>query len=349
LIPELQDLWAKLRVHPYYDNLNLSVAAPIVEMHRLRQLLKQVVASGARNGFRGTIRSSVGSQIVPGSVASGGAAAHSKASVQSGATPRETFVQANGHRFFVLSSGDSKGKPLLCLPGAMGTATTDFPNQLSAEGALIARGGYHVISFDPRGYGKSRPPTRRFPLDFYHRDADDAAAIMDELVGKGVSYDVLGWSDGANSGVILASKHPDRVDKLAIFGGNGYVTEHDIQGFEATRDVHKSWSKRMLETHLPIYGEELQSIWGGFCDAMKAIFDNDGDICQKEAKALRCPTLVLHGEKDPLVPGFQAKWFVENIPNAQSYNFPDGKHNIHIRFAAEFDNAVLKFFRGDSS
>ena len=31
-----------------------------------------------------------------------------------------------------------------------------------------------VVSFDPRGYGQSRPPRRDFPVDFYQQAADDA-------------------------------------------------------------------------------------------------------------------------------------------------------------------------------
>ena len=37
---------------------------------------------------------------------------------------------------------------------------------------------YKLVTFDPRGFGKSRPPERDFPLDFYRRDAKDAADLM---------------------------------------------------------------------------------------------------------------------------------------------------------------------------
>merc|ERR1712224_36109 len=89
----------------------------------------------------------------------------------------------------------------------------------------------------PRGYGKSRPPVRDWPADFYHRDASDAHAIMEQLGYK--SYSVIGWSDGANAAVILAAKWPEAVAKLVIFGGNAWVEQADIDGYEATRDVKK--------------------------------------------------------------------------------------------------------------
>ena len=41
-------------------------------------------------------------------------------------------------------------------------------------------------------------------------------------------FDVMGWSDGANSAVLLASLFPSSVRKLVLFGGNAYFTP---QGF----------------------------------------------------------------------------------------------------------------------
>lgn len=40
---------------------------------------------------------------------------------------------------------------------------------------------YTFIGVDPRGYGKSRPPERDFPDNYFERDADDVAKVMDTL------------------------------------------------------------------------------------------------------------------------------------------------------------------------
>ena len=257
----------------------------------------------------------------------------------SAATP--SFVEVNGQKFHVLSAGDATAPPLLCMPGAMGTAETDWAPQL--EG--LAAGGRRVISFDPRGYGQSRPPARRFPHDYYHIDAADAAGLMRALGHE--RYDLMGWSDGANAGVILAAQNAAAVRKLVVFGGNSYITQEDIDAYEATRDVAATWSKRMKASLEPIYGDDLQPMWSSFCDGMQAIFAEGGDICQAEARALACPTFVLGGEKDPIVPANHPRWFAENIPGARLHMFPEGKHNIHLRFADEFNQLVLDFLKED--
>merc|ERR1711868_331230 len=81
-------------------------------------------------------------------------------------------------------------KPLLLLPGALGSSRTDFTQQLQHMNGS----DFTLVAWDPRGYGQSRPPRRDWPLHFLGRDADDAAALMESL---GYShYSLLGWSDG---------------------------------------------------------------------------------------------------------------------------------------------------------
>ena len=84
--------------------------------------------------------------------------------------------------------------PLLCIPGLLGilqkettfvlslhylgTGATDFGPQLDTIPSLS---NTHVIAFDPRGYGKSQPPRRTFPMNFLEQDADDAVELMQTL------------------------------------------------------------------------------------------------------------------------------------------------------------------------
>ena len=67
---------------------------------------------------------------------------------------------------------------VLCMPGALGSTQSDFGPQLKG-----LSDDFTVVAFDPRGYGKSVPPKRDFPADFFARDADDAAGLM-EALGK---------------------------------------------------------------------------------------------------------------------------------------------------------------------
>ena len=107
----------------------------------------------------------------------------------------------------------------------------------------------------------------------------------------------MGWSDGAISAVMLAAAFPAHVERLVIFGGSAWFARSDIDAFEATRDVATTWSKRMRETHEPVYGADgLQEMWGAACDAWAAIYEKyGGDVCVQQARSIECPTMILHG------------------------------------------------------
>ena len=229
------------------------------------------------------------------------------------------------------------GKPLLCIPGALGSGDTDFGPQLEGLSA-----SFRVIAPDPRGYGQSRPPERDFPLDFLQRDAEDMAALMTALDAS--SFTAAGWSDGATTAVLMALAYAERVEKLVIWGGNSYVSAEDAARIESVRSL-SSWSRRRRESLDAIYGESLQSLWDRYCDAIQAMYRAGGEICRKQLHRISCPTLILHGANDPLVPGFHPQVFQQEIRNSRHYAFPEGRHNIHLAHAAEFNRVVLEFLR----
>ena len=231
-----------------------------------------------------------------------------------------------------------QGPPFLLIPGALGTGQSDFGPQLDA----LPQAGVRLIVPDARGYGRSRPPTRQFPLDFYEQDAQDCAALM-EAIGCQF-YAVGGWSDGAIVSLLLTLQQPQRVEKLVIWGGNAYLAFEDVEAYETTR-LLSSWSQRMIDAMGAIYGEELQDLWSRWCDAMLALYCAGGELCRARLHLIRCPTFILHGGKDPLVPAFHADILKEGIVNSRLHMFPDGKHNIHIAYAQEFNRLLMEFLR----
>ena len=248
-------------------------------------------------------------------------------------------LPVNGVDLFVRQNGGT-GLPIVCMPGAMGTADTDFGPQLRDLADQ-----FQMVSFDPRGYGSSQPPARDFPLDFYERDADDAAALMASLGHS--KYAVMGWSDGAISAVHHAARHPDKVDRLVMFGASAYMSQEDLDASEAIRDVEATWSQRQKDGLYPIYGAEgMQKLWGGCIDAWTAISKKTetGSLCMEAAKAVTCPTLILHGAKDPICLADHPQWFKANMPNVEALHIlENGKHNLHLRYADEVNALVREF------
>lgn len=244
------------------------------------------------------------------------------------------YADIRGARLHYEDLGE--GLPLLLLPGALGSGRSDFAPQLEA----LPQRGLRVVVPDPRGYGQSRPPEREFPPDFYQQDAHDFAALM-EMLGC-PSYAVGGWSDGAIESLLLALTYPQRVTRMAAWGGNAYVTQADIDAYETTRCV-SDWAPRAAAPMRAMYGDGFQALWTRWCDAQQALLQAGGDLCRERLAEITCPTFLPHGGKDPLVPLFHARFLQQGIPGARLHVFPDGRHDVHLYYAEAFNELLIEF------
>ena len=141
-------------------------------------------------------------------------------------------ILVNGVELYYKTKGNGS-HAIVCIPGALGT-TEAFVDQFDYYGSRCG-GEFTIITFDPRGFGKSRPPQREFTLDFHTRDAKDTKGLMDVLGIK--QFSVFGWSDGAMIGIIVASLYPESVRKLIIWGGNTFVGEEDKKLYIKYKDI----------------------------------------------------------------------------------------------------------------
>lgn len=254
-------------------------------------------------------------------------------------------VAVNGAELHYVRAGVGT-RPILCIPGALGTAVGDYSKQLEFFGAGEDEGTgtqFTIVAFDPRGYGSSRPPTREFqikPVHFLKQDGLDGHALMHKLGFE--KFSVFGWSDGGVAAMFLAAAFPRSVEKLVIWGGNAFVKQDDLDMFEATRDIN-TWGRKKLEQMTAVYGSELAPMWSRWMDSFVALLESGGDLCMEGVKTIQCPTLILHGGKDPMVPDYHPTYLRENIPGAHFYEFPQGGHAIHYSYADTFNRKVRDF------
>ncbi|MGH0134920.1 UNVERIFIED_CONTAM: hypothetical protein FKN15_004265 [Acipenser sinensis] len=153
--------------------------------------------------------------------------------------------------------------------GSQGSGQTDFGPQLKS----LNKDHFTIVAWDPRGYGRSIPPNRNFPLEFFHRDAKDAVDLMQASsnIGKALNFSrfsMLGWSDGGITALIAAAQNTFLINKLVVWGSNAYVTEDDIKLYNAVRDVSK-WSERMRKPMEEMYGSEyFAKTWAAWVDGI---------------------------------------------------------------------------------
>lgn len=245
--------------------------------------------------------------------------------------------RVNGVDLYYEQTGQGKHVVLL-LPGALGSAKTDFSPQLKS----LNKERFTVVGWDPRGYGQSRPPDRDFPSDFFERDAMDGVDLMKTLGFK--KFSLLGWSDGGITALIAAARNPELINKMVVWGSNAFVSQDDLKLYNKVRDVSK-WSARMRQPMEEVYGvEAFAKTWEKWVDGIAQFAKRpEGSICIELLPLINCPTLIIHGEKDPMVPSFHPHYLHKNIKGSRLHLMAEGKHNLHLRYAEEFNKLVEDF------
>jgi pimeloyl-ACP methyl ester carboxylesterase len=204
-----------------------------------------------------------------------------------------------------------KGEPLLLLHGGLGSVE-NFSSQIPA-----LENRFLLICPDSRGHGRTGDSDR--PLS-YRLMASDMVVLMDSLHVEQAS--VLGWSDGGIIGLYLAIDHPRRIKKLAAVGAN----------FQASglRDI-KSVKRLTPENAWASVRESYKRLspdpghWPAFIEKVKAMWLSQPDISTEELGRIRCPTLIVAGDRDAIRIEHTVQLF-QSIPGAQLFIVPGASH-----------------------
>ncbi|XP_059219523.1 valacyclovir hydrolase isoform X2 [Stomoxys calcitrans] len=236
-------------------------------------------------------------------------------------------------------------KSVLLMPGVMGSIWTDFAPQIKQLPGLLPN--HTIIACDPPGCGKSMPLDRKWTINAVQEDGQFAMDLM--LTLERPKFSILGWSAGGNAAIVAASRYQNNIEKLVIWGTGAYVTPEEVKLFEGMRDVGK-WPVPMREPMETVYGaERFHRMWNGFIDAVQLLYsERNGDMCKSEVDMVKAPTFILHGKKDFMKDPVHVPYLREHIKNTRYHEFPEGKHNIHLRYPDEFNRLVADFLLDQS-
>jgi valacyclovir hydrolase len=252
---------------------------------------------------------------------------------------RRTFEIGDGILLSYIDKGE--GPPLLFVHGFTGTAMKDFAGLIE-----IYRQEYRVIAPDLRGFGTSRPPNRVLTPDFYQRDADDLAALLDHLACGPVV--VLGFSDGAEASLLLAASRPDLVRGVIAWGVCGVVSPEEIASVEKWLPIstwgpeRQGWKREIIEWH----GEEqLEPLITGWVAAARAIYARGGNISYDQSTQIECPALLLNGDREIGNTPRDARRLAARIPSCRLEFVADCGHAIQTDQPAILNENIRAFLK----
>jgi len=259
-------------------------------------------------------------------------------------------VRVGSHRVYYEEHG--AGHPLLLIPG-LGNSRFNWWKQIEP-----LSGKYRVINMDNRDAGDSARSMGPYSI---MEMADDAAGLIQGL-NCGPMH-VIGWSMGGFIALELTLKHSSLVEKLILVatsaGGATHVppspeigalltpTENEniekrvrriyplitapgyMQSHPQDLDLVVQYAKANLMT-LACYQRQFSAVmtWGGVSKRLNQII---------------VPTLVVHGDTDPLVPYQNGQYLSSHIRGAKLLIYPYVGHLIPIEAPEPFNRDVMDF------
>jgi pimeloyl-ACP methyl ester carboxylesterase len=228
-------------------------------------------------------------------------------------------------------------------------------------------GNHRVIAMDLPGFGHSPMPTEKITVSLYAR-------ILDSLLETlGVSAATLvGNSMGGFVSTELAIAFPQRVERLVLVSAAGISTyrHHGVErvepylrrvapmiaayaGFTAARS---DWMARRAglrnlslgfvtchPSRLPaaLVAEQIRGAGKpGFMQALRANIDYP---IRERLPEISCPTLIVWGEEDKVIPVSDAYVFEELIPNSRKVIYEDTGHMAMLERPAAFNGLLAEF------
>lgn len=238
-------------------------------------------------------------------------------------------IERDGARLWFGDYG--KGPAVVLLHGGLGNAG-NFGHQVPV---LLAR-GYRVIAMDSRGQGRSSWDGRPFSYDQF---AEDLVAVLDHLgVARAA---IVGWSDGACTGLAMARSHPERVTGVFYFACN--VDSTGAWPFEMT-DVIGNCVTRHQKDYAAL--SPTPAGFEAMSQALQAMQSTLPNYSRDDLQAIRVPVTVAQAETDEFIRPEHARYIAASIPGAHFVDLPGVSHFAPVQRPALFNAAVLDFLAG---
>ncbi len=186
-------------------------------------------------------------------------------------------VKVNGVDIYYEIYG--QGEPLLLLHGN-NESIGSFSNQIDEF-----KKHYKVIAVDSRGQGNSTIDKQKMTYDLL---ASDMNRLLDRL--KIDSINILGWSDGGNTGLIMALNYPSKVKSLITMGANLYPNKKAVKK-KFLREYR--WTVRLVK----VFALFKPKKWSIKLRVAKMPLKHP-HIEPSDLKNINIPVLIMAGEND---------------------------------------------------
>ncbi len=232
------------------------------------------------------------------------------------------------------------GKAIVFAHGAGGNAAIWF-NQVAHFST-----DYQCVAFDHRCFART-PSDPKFVT--VHNFRDDLLAILDDL---GIQQaHLVGQSMGGFTALRTALDSPDRVASLTMSCTPGGIVNpnpspamraltsadgRDTQGVKATMSKATQAKPELMQLYESINNFNTEFSW----DKLGTLLGRQDVVQLEQLGEIKCPTLFISGEEDPLFPPELLSSYVPHFPNAKIEVVKDAGHSPYFEQPQIFNHLL---------
>lgn len=238
----------------------------------------------------------------------------------------QAYVENDGVRIWYATYGT--GPAVILLHGGLGHSG-NWGHQVPA----LIGAGYRVVLVDSRGHGRSTRDLRPYA---YELMASDVLAVMDALNLEKPA--IVGWSDGACIGLVLAAKVPERIAGVFFFACN--MDPSGAKEFKPGSTVD-----RCFQRHAKDYAElsATPDQFEAFVEAVSLMQKTQPDYVAGDLARIAVPVAIVQSEHDEFINPEHAEYLARSIPDAELILLPGVSHFAPLQRPKLFNSAILAF------
>jgi pimeloyl-ACP methyl ester carboxylesterase len=241
-------------------------------------------------------------------------------------TTESGVARINGTSIYYAQFG--KGPSAILLHGGMANS-----NYWGFQVRHLAQ-NFRVTVMDTRGHGKSPVTSRLFS---YRTFSQDVLALLNFLNIAQTS--VVGWSDGAITGLQLAMASPDRVSKLFAFGANS--SPGGLKPNGARSQTFVEFATRCKSEYLSLSPRPER--WPELIEGLRTMWHREPRFTPQELHQIRVPTSIADGEYDEIIKRHHTEEIALAIPMARLAILPRVSHFAMLQDPVEFNQKLANF------
>jgi formyltetrahydrofolate-dependent phosphoribosylglycinamide formyltransferase len=238
------------------------------------------------------------------------------------------FADNDNARIWYAAFGD--GPPVVLLHGGLGNAG-NWAYQVPA----LVGAGYRAIVVDSRGQGRSSRDDRPYS---YEVMASDVRAVMDALGVAKAAF--VGWSDGADTALVLSKQTPERSAGVFFFACN--VDASGPLPFVFTERIGRIYNRHVADyAALSPTPEQFEKMR----DDLGVMQREQPSYSAADLASVAVPVWSVLGEHDEFIRREHAQYIARAIPGARFVLLPEVSHFAPLQRPEAFNAVVLDFLR----